>query len=269
MLPRGPRSCYRESVSRSSQPDLRLAPFDLGRGPPALLIHGFTGTPFEMRYLGGYLARRGWRAVGVRLPGHGVDPFALERASATEWVNEARAALIGLPNGQRAHVIGLSMGALIAAMLAADHPERVASLSLLAPALHLRRGRSLLLRLTPLRFLSPRLRFMAKGPSDLHDPLMRRRMPTMGRIPVAAAEQFALIRAWAALALPKVSAPSMVVYSERDRTVPTSAARECARRIGSRPVRMVRLERSSHIITLDVERARVAEEVERFIRAVS
>ena len=41
---------------------------------------------------------------------------------------------------------------------------------------------------------------------------------------------------------------------------------ECAGRVGSRPVRMVRLERSSHVLTLDVERARVADEIERFIR---
>jgi carboxylesterase len=222
-----------------------------------------------MRYLGGHLARHGFRAVGVRLPGHGVDPYALERATAMEWVDEARAALLELSLSQPVHVIGQSMGALIGALLAADHPERVASLSLLAPALRLRGARALLLQLTALRLLAPELRFISKGPSDLRDPLMRRRMPSIGRIPAAAAEQFALLRVWARMALPKARAPAMVICSDQDRTVPASAISECARLVGSRPVRMVRLERSSHIVSLDVERARVAEEIERFIKDVA
>ena len=158
------------------------------------------------------------------------------------------------------------MGALIAALLAADHPERVASLSLCAPALYLSPRRAVLMHLTALRFLSQRLRFLPKGPSDMHDPRMRARLPNIGSIPAAAAGQFGLIRAWARLALKRVTAPSLIVYSEADRTVPVSAVRACARLIGSRPVRMVRLARSSHVVTLDVERAQVAEEIERFMR---
>ncbi|MGC4120316.1 MAG: alpha/beta fold hydrolase [Myxococcales bacterium] len=259
-------------MSAAEHEDPRLMPFDLGRGQPALLVHGFTGTPFEMRFLGNKLARAGLRAVGVRLPGHGVDPYALERARAGEWVNEARAALfrLGSPSrpsdGERVHLVGLSMGALIAAILAADHPDRVASLSLCAPALWLSRTRTLMMAVTKLRLVSPRLRFIQKRASDLQDPLMRRRLPNIGRIPAAAAEEFAKVRQWARVALPKVQAPTLVVYSEKDRTVPPQAAVACAGLVGSRPVRMVRLERSSHVLTLDVERARVAEEIERFIR---
>ncbi len=270
---RAVRRAIRKGVIRPEREDPRLAPFDLGGGPPAaLLIHGFTGTPFEMRFLGGRLARRGLRAVGVRLPGHGLDPYALERARAGDWVNEARAALFDLGRSAapgatgKVHLVGLSMGALIAVLLAADHPDRVASLSLCAPALRLSATRSLRMAATRLRLVSPRLRFVQKRESDLHDPLMRRRLPNIGRIPAAAAEEFAKVRRWAREALPRVQAPAAVVYSEKDRTVPPRAAVECARLMGSKPVRMVRLERSSHVLTLDVERARVAEEIERFIR---
>jgi len=256
-------------VARASNQDPRLSPFDLGRGPPVLLVHGFTGTPFEMRFLGGQLARHGFRALGVRLPGHGIDPLALEHVRATDWINEVRAALFRLPPAEKVHLVGLSMGALIAALVAADHPERVASLSLCAPALYLNRGRSMLMRLTALRVLSPGLRFIAKGKSDMHDLRMLARTPRMERTPAEAAEQFGLVRAWARLALPHVVAPALVVYSQQDRTVPLSAALACAKLIGSRPVRMVRLERSSHVLTLDVERVRVAGEIERFIREVA
>src|SRR6266508_285833 len=47
-----------------SPPDVR--PFDLDRGGErgVLCIHGFTGTPFEVRYLGERLADRGLTVVG-------------------------------------------------------------------------------------------------------------------------------------------------------------------------------------------------------------
>ena len=233
--------------------DTRLLPFALGRGNAAanvLLIHGFTGTPFEMRYLGGYLAKRGFHAIGIRLPGHGLDPEALERTGAMDWINEARAQLLALPAGKPTFVVGLSMGALIASILAAEHRDRVAGLALCAPALQVNGKMSALL-----------------GLSSLGEK-MRARVPRIEKIPVAAAAGFERVQALARLALPKVVAPAMVVYSEADQTVPASAAREVAKLIGTRPVRLVRLERSSHVLTLDLERERVAQEVERFLRAL-
>ena len=48
-----------------------------GAGVSALLIHGLTGTPYEMRYLGEQLAARGVRVRGVKLAGHAGTPEAL------------------------------------------------------------------------------------------------------------------------------------------------------------------------------------------------
>ena len=40
----------------------------------ALLVHGFTGTPWEMAPLAHRLASDGIMSVAVRLPGHGTSP---------------------------------------------------------------------------------------------------------------------------------------------------------------------------------------------------
>jgi carboxylesterase len=259
------------SVAPTKTEDSRLIPFSLGRGNAAanvLLIHGFTGTPFEMRYLGGYLARRGFHAFGVRLPGHGLDPLALEQTGAMDWINEARAQLLALPADKPTFVAGLSMGALIASILAAEHPDRVAGLALCAPALRLRRSTEALLGLSSLGLLGSAVRFVTKRSAELRDPKMRARLPRLERIPVAAAVQFERVQAFARLALPRVTAPAMVLYSEADRTVAPAAAKELARLIGTRPVRLVRLEESSHVLTLDLERERVGQEIERFFRTL-
>jgi carboxylesterase len=50
-------------------------PFFFPGGPDGcLLIHGFTGTPFEMRGLGQYLAARNYTVFGPRLSHHGSKP---------------------------------------------------------------------------------------------------------------------------------------------------------------------------------------------------
>ena len=48
-------------------------PFDLVGDDDvgAVCVHGFTGTPYEMRYLGEQLARAGITVQAPRLPGHG------------------------------------------------------------------------------------------------------------------------------------------------------------------------------------------------------
>src|SRR5207247_2364206 len=50
-----------------------------------LLVHGFTGTPEEMRPLGEALAARGFPVYGVRLAGHGTDVAEPARTRWTDW----------------------------------------------------------------------------------------------------------------------------------------------------------------------------------------
>ena len=70
-------------------------PFDFdGDGSVGVVcVHGFTGTPYDMRYLGGQIARAGFHVHGVRLPGHGTRVEDLEVTTWGEWayaVEEAR-----------------------------------------------------------------------------------------------------------------------------------------------------------------------------------
>ncbi|MEJ5224047.1 MAG: hypothetical protein WHV44_06280, partial [Anaerolineales bacterium] len=49
--------------------------------PGVLLIHGFTGTPKEMRWMGEYLnEKHGFTCLGVRLTGHATRPEDMIRS---------------------------------------------------------------------------------------------------------------------------------------------------------------------------------------------
>jgi carboxylesterase len=98
----------------------------------ALLIHGFPGTPAEMRPLAKLIRDCGWSVSGLLLPGFGADIGTLEQRRYTDWTKATSAALVDL---QRTHspvvVIGFSVGGSIALHAAIEHrPDGVV---LLAP----------------------------------------------------------------------------------------------------------------------------------------
>ena len=52
-----------------------------GNNTGVLLIHGFTGTPYEMRFLGEFLRDKGCTVRGILLKGHGTTLKDMRRCS--------------------------------------------------------------------------------------------------------------------------------------------------------------------------------------------
>ena len=104
-----------------------------GRGEPVLLIHGsIFADPFEAMIHSPKL--RNYRLITYHRRGFAGSsrahaPFTIEEQAADGL------AVLDRLGVRRAHVVGHSYGGDIALQLAADHPERVASLVLLEPAL--------------------------------------------------------------------------------------------------------------------------------------
>src|SRR3954470_20421448 len=90
--------------------------FDFGEGSSrALLIHGFLGSPRDMRPLAEALNAAGVAARGVLLPGFGPDIARLSRVQAEEWLDAARKAWHDVRRGaERATLVGFSMGGAVA-----------------------------------------------------------------------------------------------------------------------------------------------------------
>jgi len=103
-----------------------------GDKPAALLVHGFPGTPAEMRPLAESLHDRGWTVRGLLLPGFGSDLDTLPRRRAEEWFGAVKKALLEL----RSHhsplmLVGNSMGAAVS--IAAAEQVQVDGLVILSP----------------------------------------------------------------------------------------------------------------------------------------
>jgi carboxylesterase len=100
-------------------------PYSAAGGPNgALVVHGFSGSPQSMRGLAQAFAAAGFAVELPRLPGHGTSPEDMATTSLADWTEAVEAAYGDLAaRCDRVVVAGLSMGATLAARLAARHPE--------------------------------------------------------------------------------------------------------------------------------------------------
>lgn len=243
-------------------------PFDLPGGPDAaLLIHGLTGSPFEVRYLAERLHQTGMRCLGPLLVGHGGPARTLATTSRTEWLTQTHEALRRLEGARRTFVVGCSMGALVACVLAHEAPAAVDGLALLAPALRLATPGRLAAALGR-TVLGSRIIVPKRTGSDVHDPEMRRRNPCMNWVPLAAVAELEALASEVDRMLPGVAAPAIVVAGAQDHTVTMGGARRLARRLGSGPAELLVLPASYHVVGIDQERDRCADAILRFFSGI-
>jgi carboxylesterase len=245
-------------------PHLDPSPFFLEGGPVGvLLIHGFTGSPPEMRLVGDYLNQQDLTVSVPLLPGHGTTVEDMNRRRWTDWTGHVERALADLQaRCETVFVGGLSMGSLLTLYLAAHHPELDGAV-LYSPAVIVADRR---IHLTPvLKYLTPKR--APSGESDLTDPEADLRLWSYEEYPVAAAhELLKLIRRVRRL-LPRVTCPLLIVHATLDQAIHPASAQYTYERAGSADKELVTLHNSGHCITVDSEWAFVAQRTHQFIQA--
>lgn len=237
-------------------------PFELGSvgvgGPAVLCLHGLSGTPYEVRAPAEALAARGFACLGPLLPGHGESPEALAATTRDEWVASARSAFDRLAEAHPAvYVLGLSMGGVLALSLCQQRRPHGA----LVMAAPLALGR-LVRWLVPT--VSRLIRFVPSR-SDIRDPEALARHPSYDRMPLPAVRELIVLGREVAARLALVEAPLQLLYSRGDRTVPLANAERIRKGVASPQTALRLLERSGHVLPVDVEREAVADLAVEFL----
>ncbi len=233
--------------------------------PGVLLLHGAGDTPQTLRELGERLYAEGFAVSAPLLPGHGRSVRDFAHVSARSWEAAALAAYDELHDGRPwTAVVGLSMGGALAALTAAVRPD-VAALVLLAPYLDL-----------PFRL---RVSAIFAPVAALFSPYYSSEDARSIRDPAAAAESIAygvftprglrVLRDTAdaaARALPRVTAPTLIVQSERDNRVAPAVASRALERLGATDKRLEWVSDGGHVITVDYGKERVFALTEEWLR---
>ncbi|WP_163652181.1 carboxylesterase [Listeria sp. PSOL-1] len=99
-----------------------------------LFIHGFTGTPAEVKPFADYVrAHTDWDVLTPTLPGHDRLTY-LRNVTYKDWIVFLESILTQLlKEDEQVYLVGFSMGGLLAGFLARHHPE-VKKLVLLSTA---------------------------------------------------------------------------------------------------------------------------------------
>lgn len=239
-------------------------PFFRGAGSRGvLLVHGFTGSPFEMRLLGEDLAARGFAVEGVKLAGHVGTTRDLAASTWHDWYRSASDGMDRLRQrvgSDKIAVAGLSMGGLLTLELARQRGDELAAICVMAAPLWLPPQAETFARVTARLPLIRRAALPKLAGSDIRDPEMKRRNGiAQGRagMPLPALASLVELGAHLRDKLGDVKVPTLLMHSERDHTVPFACMDGIASRLGTREYQKVVLHESFHVITLDVERDRV------------
>ncbi|NWG33182.1 MAG: alpha/beta fold hydrolase [Chloroflexi bacterium] len=236
--------------------------------PACLLLHGFTGTPKEMRWMGDYLNEKGYTCLGIRLAGHATHPEDMIRSNWTDWtasVEDGYALLRG--STDRIFLIGLSMGGVLSLLMS----TRLTVQGVVAMS-------------TPYKLPDdPRLRhidwiarfapYMPKSSEEpgtgWFDKEAFREHVSYPQNPVRSIGQLNQLVGEMRVALPKVNVPVLLIHSKDDAYVlPENMERLFAGLKNVSDKTKLYVTGSGHVVTRDAARRQVFESALEFIQRV-
>jgi carboxylesterase len=237
--------------------------------PACLLIHGFTGTPKEMHWMGNYLNAQGYTCLGIRLTGHATRPKDMIRSRWTDWtasVEDGYNLLRGVsPN---IFLVGLSMGGALSLLMSTRLEPRVCGVVAMSAPMEL-----------PVKYPAWGMRVFSLFKSYIRkskgapgegwfDQEAFKEHISYPLNPIRSGAELQTMLARMRLALPKINVPVLLVHSKDDKYVIPENMPRIYERLQTSDKSMVWVAGSGHVITRDAARQQVFEAAAAFLHRV-
>jgi carboxylesterase len=247
-----------------------------------LLVHGLCGTPTEMRYIANGLARQGYTVHCPQLAGHCGTEADLTVSTWQDWYASAEQGLEAISKECDTVIVGgLSTGAVLALMLAANHSETVKGLALYSPTFWLNGWQipwyANLFRIVTFRAFASLITFPAPLKFGIKDARLREFIKKAMAAPGAPAVPFStpgvavLERRWLVDAtlklIGRIKVPTLILHPREDDYAHLSNAAYLQERLAGE-VELVVLEDSYHLVTIDRQRNVVLDRTSGFVARV-
>jgi carboxylesterase len=238
--------------------------------PACLLIHGFTGTPKEMRWMGEFLNQQGYTCLGIRLAGHATNPEDMIRSRWTDWVasvEDGYQLLRGVTND--IFLVGLSMGGILALLMSTRLAPRVKGVVAMSTPSRLPTD-------YPIWFIKlisivMRDRPKSKEPpgSGWFDKAAYKDHVAYAKNPVRSTAELKKLILEMRVALPKVNVPVLLMHSKDERYIlPDNAEDIFAGLINASDKTKLYMTGSGHVLPRDASREQVFKSALEFIQRI-
>ncbi|MHB8598618.1 MAG: alpha/beta hydrolase [Ktedonobacteraceae bacterium] len=236
-------------------------PFYAENGNIGVLVsHGFTGNPQSMRYLAEGFASAGFTVALPRLTGHGTTAADMATSTASDWITDLEQASAWLQQRcDTLFVTGLSMGGTLTLFMAGQHPDLFKGIIPINAIVFSNNP-----DLASLAFMSPAPPevpgvgndIKAEGVTELAYPV----------VPVPTVKELFTLMKVADEMLPRIVCPALIFVSRDDHVVPPVNAEYIFGKLSNPDKRLVWLENSYHVATLDNDKDLILQQSITFIR---
>jgi len=237
------------------------------RGEKAvLLLHGYGGTPYELSELAEFLSANNLTVYVPLFPHHGVS---VEELSKLKWddayifVNESYSLL--KEKYDKVYVGGLCNGGLFSLELARNN-EVEAIFTMSTPIVISNRfvdKLPLKVLFRVLRIFTPNVRRIERGIAK--NPAVAEKLPSFDRFPVNSLITLADMTSHLKKHLNEVDEPILILQSTWDNRASPYSAEYLYNNIASKEKKIVYLNNSGHVITIDHDKEKVFSEILNFI----
>jgi carboxylesterase len=246
------------------------------------LIHGLGGTQYDLGSMHKRLKNAGFVTHSLTLPGHGTTPRDLAGVTAEDWIEAVVTKYREIRDEHpRLHVMGMCMGAVLAALVAQREKHAKGNLVMLAPPVFIDgwatpwyRGLRPLLYLVP--GLGPRMKIEEEDPFGIKNEQLRAIVKAKFErgenfhyqwVPLECIRQVDRLRAILMKSAKEIRCPTLVIHAREDELTSIRSANFMVEQIGGARARMVIVENSYHMICVDNDREIVAKNVLEFVGA--
>ncbi len=241
-------------------------PGEAGR-PGCLLIHGFTGTPKEMRWMGEYLSAQGYPCLGVRLTGHATRPEDMIRSRCTDWmasVEDGYHLLRGV--AERIYLVGLSMGGILSLLMSTR--LQVAGVIAMSTPYRLPYDYPIWALKLLSKFVAYQPKEKTEPGADWFDKEAFAIHVSYPQNPVRSGAELQRLLQEMRAALPNVTAPVLLIHSQNDTYVPPENMEQIYAALGASDKTKLYITEAGHVVTRDAARGEVFRAAGDFIRRV-
>ncbi len=226
-----------------------------------VIVHGFTSTTSSMLYVAERFAEKGYHVEMPPLSGHGTDWQDLENTQYTDWIKDVEKGIDDcMKRTKNVFILGLSMGGTLSMRMLEIYPILKGA----ALINHAMIFTNPMMKWIP--FLKSIKRTTKPIASDIKDKSQKE--IAYEKTPLEGIHQMLKLITAVRLDLHKLTQPVIIFKSKDDHVVPVVSAEWTYENIRSNMKKLIWLDNSYHVATMDYDKDIIIECADEFFKSV-